>query len=731
MKKVLISAGFLVFYTFFGAFAQSSKIDSLKSELLHVEQDTSRLSLLNQLCKAYWYIKPDESVKIGEQAYQLATRLDDKKGIAAALFNSGIGYWVQSKYDTALVKITQSLSISESIADMKGVARAYNGLGVIYRNKGNYALALDYQHKTLEINEKIQNQQGIAIAYTNIGTIYYSQGDLAKALSYYLKALKIHESVGEKLELASSYNNIGLIYRDQKNYEEALDYYRRAVEFQKEISDKKGIANSYINIGNILAEQGKDTLATANFFKARHIYEELGDQQGIASALTNIGTIHQEQKNYQLAQEKYFEALTLLRKIGYQSGITLTLNAIAETFLSMEQYALSVKYAQESLDVAQDIEAPNYLKSATKTLYKAYEQLGDYEKAFHYHVLFEQYKDSLINEENIRKMQEIKFDYEIEKRETENALLRSQNEWQAKQVSFHKTLRNIFIIGSLLLLGLAFNFLVGKQKEKKAKQFLYQKNKEISAIAQDLTASNAEIKAQKQNLEKLNQSKDKLFSVISHDLRSPLNSLYGLLVLMQEERLSQSEIHQILPEITQQLYHSHSLLDNLLVWAKSQMQGLGPHPKNVKLQEVAEETIQLLQPSAEQKKIQLKNDIHDMVEVFTDQDMIKLVLRNLVANAIKFTPVGGSVTISAKAENVDFLQVEVADTGVGIGKEEQRKLFTETIHSTRGTQGEKGTGLGLLLSKDFIESNGGTIWIRSKKGEGSTFIFTVPLSKHV
>lgn len=729
MRKILILTGILVICIFFDALAQSPEVDSLKSELLHAEQDTSRLSLLNQLCKAYWYVKPDESIEIGKKAYQLAERLDDKKGLATALFNLGIGYWVQSKYDTALVKITQSLSISESIADIEGIAHAYNGLGIIHRNKGNYVLALDYQHKNLKINQKAKNQRGIAIAYTNIAVIHYSQGNLVKALDYNLKALKIHESIGNKLELAGAYNNIGLIYRDEGNYEEALDYYQRAIKLQQEINDRKGIAHSYVNIGNILAEQSKDTLALINFSKAQKIYEELGDQQGLAATSTNIGDIYYGQGSYQLAQEKYFDALGLLKKIGYQQGTALTLNAIAKTYFTMKEYALSVKYAEESMGVARDMQAKNYLKDAAETLYKSYQQLGNYEEAFHHHVLFEQYKDSLINEENIKKIEEIKFDNEIEKKETENALLRTQNEWQARQVTFQKTLKNVFIIGSILLLGLVFVFIRGRQKEKKTSQLLYQKNKEISAIARDLTAANVEIKAQKQNLEKLNQSKDKLFSVISHDLRSPLNSLYGLLVLLQEERLSQNEIQQILPEITQQLYHSQHLLDNLLVWAKSQMQGLGPHPQKVNLQEVTEETIQLLQSSAEYKGIQLKNDIHGTVEVFTDQDMIKLVLRNLVANAIKFTPTGGEVMISAKVESAGFVQVEVSDTGVGIGEEEQRKLFKETIYSTRGTQGEKGTGLGLLLSKDFVESNGGAIWVRSTKGMGSTFIFTVPVTE--
>ncbi len=729
IRKILIFVNILTIGLFFEVFSQTLQIDSLHHALEKTTQDTARLSILTQLSKAYWYVKPAKSVAIGQQAYQLATALKDERRLSVASFNLGIGYWVQDKYDSALEKVTYALDISQKVDDLHGIARAYGGLGVIHRSQGYYAKALEYQHKALEINEKLGYKRGIAIAYTNMGVIYYSQGDLVKALEYNLKALKSYESMGSKLELAGAYNNLGVIYNDQEKHEEALIYYRKAQDIQQEINDRKGVAHAYVNMGNVFAAQDKDSLALANFHKAKEIYNDLNDRQGIAAALTSIGDIYALREKYALAQQHYQEALTLLRAIGYQQGKVLTLNGMANAFLKSGQYPLSIKYAQESLQLAATMQAKGYAKNASETLYQSFQALGDFENAFQYHKLFTQYKDSLLNEENIKKLEEIKFNYEIEKMEAENAVLRRQNEWQAQQVSLQKALRNVFIIGSALLLGLAFTFLMGKQKEQKANALLSQKNKEISAIAEDLSTANAEIEAQKQNLERLNQAKDRLFSVISHDLRSPLNSLHGLLILLQEGHLSQQEIQQVIPELTQRLHQSHNLLDNLLVWAKSQMQGMGPHPREINLQWIAEETIELLQAPASQKNISLTHHIHSTAKAYADQDMIKLVLRNLVANAIKFTPDGGKVNLYAEKVGGGFMQMSVKDTGVGMEVQDQKKLFTGQGYSTKGTSGEKGTGLGLLLSKDFVESNGGTIWVESQKNKGSSFYFTLPASK--
>lgn len=717
---------FLLTFCFSTVPAQITKIDSLKDKLQTVRDDTSRLSLLHELSKSYWYIQPDESIKFGEQARQLAEALGQQKGIATALYYLGVAYWVQARYDKALEEISRSLEISKAIDDKEGIAQAYGGMGVIYRGKGDYSSALEFQHKALEIFEETGNQRRAAMAYVNMGVIFHTRGRLTKALDYNIKALKIYEELGGQRELAGIFNNIGAIYNDQENYEEALEYYERALELQQALKDKKGVGASYLNVGEIYASRGQDSLALSLFYQALELYEELEDQKGIAESFVIMGRIFYKQENYALAKERYLSASALFREIGYKEGIVLTLNELGKTYLALKQYLQSVEYASESIETAKEIQVVNLVKDAAETLYQAYRQLKNYEKALEYHIIYEQYKDSLLSDRNTNDFEKLKFNYEIEKKETENILLKARSEWQSRQVAQQRTLRNIFILSSLLLLGLVLVFFWGRRKEKKANQLLNQKNKEVSAIADNLATANAEIEAQKQTLEKVNKAKDKLFSVISHDLRGPLNSLQGLLALSHDKALSQEEALKLFPEIARQLSQSHNLLDNLLVWAKSQMQGFQPNPEKFNLRLLIEEVTQLLGGPADKKKIQIIYAAPSSFEAFADPDMVKLILRNLISNAIKFTPEGGSITISASEES-GFIKIEVADTGVGISEEEQQKLFEKDArYSTPGTIGEKGTGLGLQLSKEFVESNGGKIWVKSLKGKGSIFTFTVP-----
>lgn len=717
----------LLTFCFSIALAQITKIDSLKDKLQNVRDDTSRLTLLNELSKSYWYIQPDESIKFGEQAWQLAEALGQQKGMATALYHLGVAYWVQARYDKALEEISRSLEISQAIDDKERIAQAYGGMGVIYRGKGDYNSALEFQHKALEIFEETGNQRRAAMAYVNIGVIFHTRGRLIKALDYNIKALKIYEELGGQQELAGIFNNIGAIYNDQENYKEALEYYERALELQQALEDKKGIGASYLNVGEVYVSRGQDSLALSLFSRALELYEELEDRKGIAESFAIMGRSFYKQEKYALAKERYFSASALFREIGYKEGIVLTLTELGKTYLALKQYPESVEYASGSIEIAKEIQVPNLVKDAAETLYQAYRQLENYEKALEYHIIYEQYKDSLLNGRSIKDIEKLKFNYEIEKKEAENALLRSRNEWQARQVALQKKLRNGLIVSSLLLLGLGLVFLRGRLKEKKANQLLSQKNKEVSTIADNLATANAKIAAQKQRLEKVNKAKDKLFSVISHDLRGPLNSLQGLLALSHDKALSQEEILKLFPEIARQLSQSHSLLDNLLVWAKGQMQGFESHPEKFNLRLLIEEAIQLLQGPANQKKIQIIHEVSSSVEAVADPDMVKLIVRNLISNAIKFTPEDGRVVISAKEKEIGFIKIEVADTGVGISEEDQQKLFEkEASYSTPGTIGEKGTGLGLQLSKEFVESNGGKIWVKSQKGKGSTFTFTVP-----
>ena len=233
-----------------------------------------------------------------------------------------------------------------------------------------------------------------------------------------------------------------------------------------------------------------------------------------------------------------------------------------------------------------------------------------------------------------------------------------------------------------------------------------------------------EIKRRNIELEQLNEVKDKFFSIVSHDLRSPINALSGILNLLENQNLKPEEFRHLTMELRIQFNHTKSLINNLLDWALLQMDKLKIQPVKMELRNLVDEIFQMLN-SLHFKETKLVNQIAQGTIAYADQNMINLVFRNLILNGIKFTKIGGQITVSAEAAD-GMYTLAINDNGVGIDPEVQEILFQKTSgYSTRGTANEKGTGLGLILCKEFVERNGGTIWLKSELGKGSTFFFTV------
>ncbi len=228
-----------------------------------------------------------------------------------------------------------------------------------------------------------------------------------------------------------------------------------------------------------------------------------------------------------------------------------------------------------------------------------------------------------------------------------------------------------------------------------------------------------------EELSRANLVKDKMFSIISHDLRSPLHSLKGILDLTGSG-ISPEELQNLLPSVKQNLNNSLQLMDNLLSWASTQMKGLHATPEKINLFPLVEENLNLYRNIAKTKNIKLVNHIDFKAEVTADLNMAKLIVRNLISNAIKYTPDGGTVEITMEVNGKETV-VSVLDSGVGMNQDFMQHLFEIDSNRTKpGTRNEKGTGIGLLLCKEFVEKNGGRLWAESEAGKGSTFKFTIP-----
>ncbi len=259
---------------------------------------------------------------------------------------------------------------------------------------------------------------------------------------------------------------------------------------------------------------------------------------------------------------------------------------------------------------------------------------------------------------------------------------------------------------------------------------LLEKNTILQQYVELLAEKNAELDEKNAQLEEVNASKDRFFSIISHDLRSPFVGLLGLTQLISEEfeNYSREKLHTIITKLYKSTENLYALIENLLTWSRLQRGMIEWHPQPIIVRDAIQRTINVLTSNAEQKDIELRNAVVKENVGYADAKMLDTVLRNLVSNALKFTGQGGNITVSAE-EHDKMLTISVADTGIGIGPEHVPKLFRIDSKYTRtGTANERGTGLGLILCKEFVERNGGTIRIESEEGVGTTFSFTVPMT---
>lgn len=287
------------------------------------------------------------------------------------------------------------------------------------------------------------------------------------------------------------------------------------------------------------------------------------------------------------------------------------------------------------------------------------------------------------------------------------------------------------MIGCILLM-LFISFALGdrwstlEKENRQAKQAeLEREHEEKKRLEEVVKIRTLEIKQQNQELEEVNHVKDKLLSVVSHDIRGPLGSLHLALSLVKSGSLSAEEFQKITEGLESRLTQTTEFIDNLLQWAKLQMKGETFEPDRIDLSKLAEESARLVEPECVQKNITLKNHIQGELYAYADLNMIRSVLRNLLTNALKFTKPKGTVAISAYRLDRKIV-ISVADSGVGIPEANRSKMFTIASVATQGTKQEKGTGLGLLLSKEFVEKNGGSIWFESQEGKGTTFYFSLP-----
>jgi len=611
--------------------------------------------------------------------------------------------------DSLNLILKKPLSPKDKIITLSALSKAYY-------NETELDKAEETQKLLLEEISKHGTKMDSAKYFRLAGLIYLKESWYDKSLENLMRAQQLFGESGDSSLQATALMNVGIVHDYMQNLPMSLSYYEKALKYFKRKQDATGMAGCELNIAILLIKQKKYQLACENLLSAAKIYEKTGNEGYLAAAYINLGLAYKKMKYYDLAIEYHSKALIIWQKEDDQFDICCYNLNMGEIMLDMNKPDDAYSYLSVAEEIAKTLNSKDLQA-------KAYEFLSDYnavkknyEAAYSYLNKSKQINDSILSAETTEKVNQIQYQYEIAKREVDNDHLVKQN--LQKELLLSKKNQFLFILAGILLLIVVLAI------------FLVNQNRIKRRVNKQLIAKNELIESQKDELIKLNASKDKFLSILAHDIKNPLSSIYGIsdLLVTDYDKLTQKEKKVFTQDIHTLSVNLFEMINTLLTWSISQNGMITHRPEPFSIADLCLKSIQNLQTVAKQKDIVIVSKATEGLTVLADENMILSVMHNLINNAIKYSYHGTIINIEAR-QVAGFAEVSVIDSGIGLSQASQAKLFRYDQHFLcKGTAGESGTGLGLILCKDFVEKNGGTICVESTIDKGSTFTFTLPVA---
>ncbi len=613
-------------------------------------------------------------------------------------------------------EISQNLYDARDLERIDLVSQYLKELAFIHIHKTKeLEKATELLIENLGLEENSSNYQSLIFTYYGLSLIFYQVDDFYTSAQFLQQALdlnKIHKS--EDLQILLT-QHLGNVYAFMEEYEKSLSQYEEILEYAKNVRYPELEAKTLKNIADVQQLQQSNDEALNTLKTALSIQRRIEDKENEANSLYAIGLLYFKMGEFNRAYDNYMVALNIWSNQSInQEGLAKTYNAIGNYYLEKKEYRDALTNVNMALNNAQKSQNQLLIKDTYQLLSKCYKALDAYQQAFEYQELYMALEDFMQKEKIDRSILKMQNRYLINQKQNtidELEFNRIQKDFALEKETRSKNfIRILFFIAVIFVIGILF-FYVNQRKNNK-----------------QLEAAKAKVQIQNKELQEANATKDKFFSIIGHDLKGPLNSLtsFSNLLMHHTESLSKEEIRMLATDLDKSLKNLFALLENLLEWSRSQTGNIEFTLEPFDLNEVIHSNVNLLSKQAENKKITIEIAQQEATTVKAHPNSINTVIRNLLSNAIKFTPEGGKIKIGIVSNEKEWI-VKVADNGVGMPEGVVDKIFRiDTKHSTQGTAKEKGTGLGLILCKEFVEKNGGKIWAKSKEDKGSLFAFSIP-----
>lgn len=634
--------------------------------------------------------------------------------------------------DSARQIYYQTIVLSDSIEDnffkgfsLSNYAVALNNLALYNNSIDTLKLAYRYSRNSDSLYLKVYTLSQIGTTYKDMGMydsafVYYNRAESEYDYSLIGKSDTNHRTL---LTASILFTDLGLLYHRIEYHKEALKYFDRALQVGIRVNDRRRIAGTYINMANVYTKRAfYDTAKALKYYKkGQYICEEIGHNRYLANVYGNLVNLYTDKNMPDSAMYYYNKAKVLMDDLNDSRALIILYESYTDLLALLGRYKEQLEYLQQGYELAKKFNILNMQRLFTYKLSKYYSREKDFGKAYHFQEKYVALQDSLFDQSLNDRLMQIRVSTIQEKKINEISLINKEKELLAAQQEVSSIINISLSVGSLVLMLAAFFLYRANRQKGEYSLELEAKNEELDLLIEDLSKSQRELEA-------TNQSKDKLFSIIAHDLKNPLSTFITVTDILSNEfdTMEDDEKREFIQDINKSSKSLFSLLENLLFWSRSQMDVLDFHPMEINLNYIVSQSIEVLNMQAQKKDISITTNLDESTEVRADANMLLTVTRNIISNSIKFTPKGGNITVSTGYIK-KYVYIRIEDSGVGIPEEKIKVIFEpSTSKSSPGTDNERGTGLGLVLCKEFIDKHNGKIEVESKVMEGSVFTILIP-----
>ncbi len=642
----------------------------------------------------------EEAQTYFDSARQLAGKNALYDRLCTSIIKSGEIIYDHGDYDSAETYFVRAERLADTYGIGGGKSYALFYIGKYNETKGNFDRARMYYDSALVICHRDKDSRQLLLILPSRGKNYIVEGKLNLALQCYLEALELSGQLNDQLLYGETSSHLGSLYLIMGQPERALEFDKKALASRGYLNNPEGVAKSFNNLGNAFHALKNNDSAIYYFNQSLALCRSTKYQKGEVKALINIGSLYKDDNEDGEAIRCLDRAYAIATQVGYGYGIAGASLNLADIYHRAHMLPKAVNYYQQSLSKVEQTDYDEMLGRIYKGLFECYNNMGDYKSALQCHINLLETEKKRLNVENARQLASLNISFDVERKERDNQVLRVDNALKESQIKRKTTFIWLVVIGlgfTLVLCLHVYNQLYAKKRANR-------------------------------KLEEANEEKDKLFSIISHELRNPLYWFQNLSEVLSKKyrEMPPDKVQKSLVYLDESAKHAFHLMDNLLQWSRSKLNRIHPKKAVYELRPLVADASDMYQSILRHKDIEFHNEIPERLSIYADPDLFSCVIRNLLSNAIKFTPPFGVICIGQRLDG-DRVTIIVEDSGTGIPHADVNSVFSEHIVSMDGLMQEKGSGIGLKLCKEFVEMNGGRIWVESEPGAGTRFYFTVPV----